>query len=260
MAQTIRFPIWVVPLLLLLQLPDLGAQSATAGFKFSCASWERIEGKPIHYLSGRPKKGEKKEAQLERLKEVDVPEMTRSVIYEFKAGRTVSFFRKKTNAAGEETLVPVATTTVPTGWTRVLFVFFPGKEKGSYRIFSLQDDRVHAPFGSYQFINLSKHQLSGFLGKEALALKPNGRSIIKLRGDEPRSLDFGVWTTIDGQKKWLQRNSLTYRPNKYLVYFFFATQDGRGKLKVKSKGIVDFKPPPVEDDRGTPELEPEATG
>ena len=34
----------------------------------------------------------------------------------------------------------------------------------------------------------------------------------------------------------------------HLIYFFFPTEDQQGRLKMKSKGIVDFLPPPPPDE------------
>ena len=151
-------------------------QAQTSSFTFSCASWDRIVGDPIHYLAGKPiaknatRGGESSEDRMKRLKQIDVPEMTRSFSYEFKTGRTIGFFRKSTNAEGEVTL-----------------------------------------------------------------------------------------TMVNGKRQWLQRNTLTYKPTKYLIYFFYSEKDRWGKLKLESKGIVAFKPPPVpteqERERATSESE-----
>lgn len=231
------------------------AQEPSGGFVFSCASWDRIDGPPIYYIAGKAKRDETPGDKLKRLESVDVPEMTRSLLYEFKSGRQVSFFRKVTGEEGEVLLDEVASVSVPSSWSRALFLFFPGKEKGAYRIFPIRDDRASAPFGSYQFVNLSELELSGFLDRNPISLKPKGKSIIKLTGDEKRSLDFGVWSMIDGKKKWMQRNTLTYRPQKYLIYFFYTEKDGQGRAKVRSKGIVDFKPPSEDEGRQPVESE-----
>lgn len=227
-----------------------------AHFSFSCASWESVKGDALYYYSGRAKKNELKEDAIKRLKKVGLSVMTRSHLYEFKGGNKISFYRKGTNQDGEETHTVAASTTVPSHWKRVLLVFFPGAKPGEYRILPIQDDRDVAPYGSYQFINLTKLQLSGVLDKTKLLVKPNGKLLVKLRGDKSKSMLFGVWAEVEGKKKWLQRNTLTYKPSKYLIYFFYASKDARGQLKVSSKGIVEFRPPPVKTER-KPVPEPE---
>ncbi|BDS08544.1 hypothetical protein NT6N_35840 [Oceaniferula spumae] len=227
-----------------------GQSDQGGGFHFTCASWERISGSPIHYLAGRPTKNEDIQSKLERLKEVDVTEMTRSQSYEFKGGRVVNFYRTKPSSDGEVALQKVAAVNVPASWNNALFVFFPGKNKDTYRIYPINDDRSHAPFGSYQFVNLSSIGVHGFLDRKKLSLKAKAASVVKLNGSESRSINFGVWAMVDGKRKWLQRNTLTYKPSKYLIYFFYETRDRRGKMKMESKGIVAFRPPPVVDERG----------
>jgi len=229
------------------------AQEGEGGsFEFTCASWDRVVGTPIHYLAGKPPRNEDEQARKDRLKEVDVTEMTRSQAYEFKSGRKIQFYRIKSNAAGEDTMQVVASAAVPAGWKKVLFVFFPGKTKDSYRIYPLRDDRAFAPFGSYQFVNLARIPVAGFLDKKRMAIKPNSSFMVKLDGATPRPVNFGVWSMVDGKRVWLQRNTLTYKPTKYLIYFFYETKDRRGKMKLQSKGIVAFKPPPVDQEVGNP--------
>lgn len=219
---------------------ELKAQGG--GFTFSCASWDRIEESPIYYLTGKPSKNESPEARLKRLKEVDTPEMTRSETYDFKAGQTISFYRKISNATGEMVLQEIASNKIPETWKAVLFVFFPGEQEGTYRLYPLRDEREFAPFGSYQFVNLSNESVSGFLDEKKIDLKPQKTSLIILKGEKPRPINFGVWTVENGQQKWLMRNTLTYRPTKYLIYFFYAATDAMGRKKLNSKGIVAFEP------------------
>ncbi|MFC4991597.1 hypothetical protein [Rubritalea tangerina] len=223
-----------------------GAQErkSKANFSFSCASWENVGSDQLYYLEGKPKKGETEEQSMERLKQVDLSEMTRSLNYAFEGGQKITFYRK--TVAGVQ---PVNTATVPSSWKRVLFVFFPGEKKGSYKLMPLRDDRSHAPYGSYQFVNLSSLEINGGIGKTRISIKPKKNQIVKFTGDKSRSLNFGVWASVEGKKQWLQRNTLTYKPQKYLVYFFYPTVDARGRVKVKSKGIVEFRPSPVEGER-----------
>lgn len=216
------------------------------GFAFTCASWERVEGSPIYYLAGKPVKNETPEAKLKRLKKVDTPEMTRSERSEFKSGQTISFYRKISNEGGAVALQEVATSKIPDSWENVLFVFFPTEKEGRYHLYPLRDDRTQTPYGSYQFVNLTGDTITGFLDKNEITLKPKKTAVIVLKGEESRPLNFGVWTVEDGKRKWLMRNTLTYKPTKYLVYFFYGTSDRMGRKKLKSKGIVAFEPPPVE--------------
>jgi len=230
--------------LLILGISHLHAKASEGGgFTFSCASWENMSDTPIFYLAGKPAKDEDNEARMKRLRQVDVTKMTRSQQYRFKSGRIVHFYHKTTGAQGDAILQEVATVKVPADWSRVLFLFIPGKSAHHHRIFPIRDDRAHAPFGSYQFVNFSKITVSGFIGKERISLQPKESRVVRFRG-KTRPLNFGVWSVIDGKRQWLQRNTLTYKPDKQLIYFFHQSQDRRGRIKVESKGIVDFRPPP----------------
>jgi len=230
-------------LLVVMTTGSLHGQATDNSISFSCSSWDRMQGPKLLYLPTPRREGESMESVTKRLTQVDIAEMTRSLPYEFKGGRTIAFFRKQ--AAGGTTggLENFASVTIPAGWDRVLLLFLPTGKDGEYKIFPLRDDREHAPFGSYQFVNLSNQPLEGFIDKNPISLKAGGRSIIKLTGNEPRPLNFGVWATIEGKRKWLQRNTLTYRPSKYLIYFFHSGTDQMGRLKIESRGIVDFRKP-----------------
>jgi len=210
---------------------------------FSCSSWDRMKPPPILYLPSPRRENESMESVTKRLTQVNITEMTRSLPYEFEGGRTISFFRKQDMDGASGGLQNFASVTIPPDWDRVLLLFFPAGNDGSYKIYPLRDDREHAPYGSYQFVNLSHQPLEGFIDKTQISLKAWGSSIIKFAGNEPRPLDFGVWTTINGKRKWLQRNTLTYRPSKYLVYFFYSDMDQMGRMKIESRGIVDFRKP-----------------
>lgn len=215
-----------------------------ANFVFSCASWEKMKGEEIYYLPEKLEEEATAEDMLAKLKAVDVPEMTRSNTYEYKGGSKISFYRKSVSSKPESKtpLRSIASVSVPSDWKKVLFVFFPGKKRGEYKIFPIRDERKFAPYGAYQFVNLSTLPLSGIIDKRKLSVKPKGKSIVQLRGSKSRSMNFGVWAEVNGKKQWLQRNTLTYKPNKYLIYFFYPSKDSRGQLKLKSKGIVSFKP------------------
>ena len=229
----------------LFPMETLRAQAG--GFTFSCVGWDRIDGPPIHYLSGMPLEDEKPAARLGRLKVVDTPEMTRSESYEFRAGRTIGFYRKVNGTDGEPSLREVASCTVPAGWSKVLFVFFPGEGEDTYRLYCLSDDRAYAPYGSYQFVNLTPSRVTGFLDKQEFELDSKSSSVMRIRGDASRPIDFGLWTAQDGRKKWLLRNTLTYKPTKHLVYFLYAAPDRMGRMQMQTKGIVEFRPPPMEE-------------
>ena len=230
-------------LLLVMTIGSLSGQTADSRISFSCSSWDRMQGPPLLYLPSPRREDESMESVMKRLTQVDIPEMTRSLPYEFKGGRTIAFFRKQAADGTTGGLENFASVTIPATWDRVLLLFFPTGNDGEYKIFPLRDDREHAPYGSYQFVNLSSEVLEGFIDKNKISLKAGGRSIIKLTGNEPRPLNFGVWATIDGKRKWLQRNTLTYRPSKYLIYFFHSGRDQMGRLKIESRGIVDFRKP-----------------
>ena len=215
----------------------LNARPSADSLEFSCVSWDRIEGPPVYYLPSPPREKESMDSLLDRLLPVKIPEMTRPPIEEFKGGRQVNFYRK---ANGIEKFASV---NVPAEWKRALFIFFPEDKQGNYRIIPLRDDRKHAPYGSYQFVNLTDLPLSGFIEKTSISLKPREKKIIKPGGDSLRPMDFGIWTTVDNERVWLQRNTLTYKPDKYLIYFFYSREDRMGRLKVESRGIVEFRPP-----------------
>jgi hypothetical protein len=143
----------------------------------------------------------------------------------------------------------VARATAPAGVGRVTLLFFPAAEDGSesYRIYPIPDDRAASPFGSYQFHNLSSGTIQAHLGGQSFQAIPGKPVTLSFEDPEDPKMLFAAWVDIDGRRKWLQRNTFTFNPNKHLKYFFYPEKERNGRARIAAKGLVEFNSPPPTD-------------
>lgn len=201
--------------------------------EFSSCSWDNITDE-VYYIS----KPGRKSPEYSKL---TLAVMNRSIPAKVKVASSLTFYSKTTiTDRGEQLYKPVAKAKIPRNCKRATFIFFKSK-KGVISVRSIADDRKDSPFGAYQFYNMSKVNLEGFLAEKRFKLKPGSNTTIQLSKARGTELNYGTYATIDGKKRWFARNTLRFNPNKHLKVFTVAYKDKRGRLQTSSKGLVEFK-------------------
>lgn len=217
-------------------LPAMSAdEDQQKKIKFYCASWEHMDDE-LYFAS----KAKKKKPEYHP---ISLSVMLRSPLYETKASRQIAFYKRgPVSPEGEPTYQVVATGTVPLNCSRVTFIFLKS-EPNKIRVKAIADDKHHSPFGSYQFYNMTKLTIKGALANERFIIKPGKTKMVTINKKKGTHLPFATFTEINGKKRWLQRNTWTYNPDKHLKIFILAKSDKHGRVQVSSKSLLAFKPP-----------------
>jgi len=233
----------ITPIIVLSAWNAQAQDKAPREIVFRTAAWDKVS-EPL-YVDTNPS------PDKEKFEEIKV--FTMSLGHEFKLklrgeSPVVKFYRKDL-VDGEEVFTVQAQGKVTPGVERYIYLFLP-KQKGkkTYPLYSLADERKHAPWGSYEFFNLSKLNIGGVTHKSKFTLKPNARKLIPLKLKPKQEFDFALFNLMqDGEHVRLARNTFHFNPEKHLKYFIYSYQDAMGRTKTKAKCLVDFKKPePVE--------------
>jgi len=208
----------------------------SAKVQFYCASWDPMSDQ-LYFRSSKKK-------DEESYTPVDLSVMLRSQLYEVKASGTIPFFKKgKLSPEGEQLYDQVAVAKIPPGVRRVTLIFLKSKE-GNLGIRTIPDDRKHSPFGGYQFFNMTNLTVYGTLGGKRFKIAPGKHATVKLSKSPGEALPYATFAEINGEKQWLERNTLTFNPKKHLKVFMLAEADKRGRVRIHTKGLAEFEPAP----------------
>jgi len=206
---------------------------------FRTASWDKVS--ETLYIDTNPA------PDKEKFEKVNVFTMSLSheVKLKLRGENPVVKFYKKDIVDGEEVFTVRAQGKVKNDVKRYIYLLLPIKKgKKTYPVYSLADERKHAPWGSYEFFNLSNLNIGGVAHKSKFTLKPNGRKLLVLNLKPKQPIDFALFNLQqDGKHLRLARNTFHFNPEKHLKYFIYSYQDAMGRTKTKAKGIVEFKRP-----------------
>jgi len=195
-------------------------------FQFTVALWDApVAGESFSFAAvGLPER-----------KNMELQKMMRSKIY-VTSSPQIEILRTGKNDVKKSVIVKL-----DASHKCSLLVLKPN-EKG-YDVINIKDDPVSRAYGSYSLYNLSELDIQGKLGKSDVTLAPQSHISISPSDKKGTGLDFELWHQVEGEKKFLQRNTLTYNPNKYLIIFLHATKDRMRRVKLESRGIVALKVP-----------------
>lgn len=164
------------------------------------------------------------------LEPLEVAQMERTEVHEVKAGEI------HLHSKGEDGTKKIASVELNPAYKSTLIVLMP-MEDGSFETILLQDNPESLPYGSYLFRNLSEMEIEGKLGDDELKLPADGSVLVKPKVRAKAELGLELWHMPNDKKTFLQRNTFSYNPNKYLIIFLYAEKSASGKVKLKSKGV-----------------------
>lgn len=223
-------------LLSLLFLPNATAQGKADGkgpkITFCTASWEPMDD-TFYYLKGGT-------AENPQFEQISLTEMCRSLPYQVKAERSLTFYKK----VNQEEYVKALTVKLPVisnGERRYLLLFMP-KEDNQYRVIVIRDSRKDSPFGAYVFYNLSVLPIRGRLNNKIFDIAKGQQKLIVLNLKSGSPMPFATMSVVKGKKQWLQRNTFHFNPKKHSKFFLHQIPTANGKFKIKAKAIVEFEP------------------
>ncbi len=228
----------VLLLSLALWLPATQGQGTDSGSEkrritFTCASWEQMN-EELYFIKG----GSAENPEFEKIR---LSVMSRSLPYTVSVAESLAFYKKSVDPEREiEGYTKVADVRIPEGLSRSLLLFLP-KDGERFRIQALPDDRKDSPFGAYAFYNFTKLNVLGLLGEQKFEIPAYKNSLIQLKLKRGESIPYYAYAEIDGENRWLQRNTFHFNPEKHTKFFIYPVQTTNGSVKVKAKAITEFK-------------------
>ena len=209
-----------------LSFQQLSAENNKRSFMLTL--WDRpIEEKSYFYNTPNSKD----------LRKVDLQEMTRSEMHSVDA-QQIDIHLKKDDQVKKVISVKLNPA------FKCSIVILKIKRNGEYQAIVLEEHPQSLPFGSYLLYNHSKLSIEGSLGGAKVKLPANTPQLLSPIANNGEPLRMELWRKTNkakGKKEFLQRNTLSYRTNKYLIMLLYAEIKSNGRIHLKSKAIVNFK-------------------
>lgn len=79
------------------------------------------------------------------------------------------------------------------------------------------------------------------LGEEKFEIAPGKTEVLELNLDRGERISYYAYAEVDGVKRWLQRNTFHFNPNKHTKFFIYQVPTTDESVKVKSKAITEFQ-------------------
>ncbi|MFC4991471.1 hypothetical protein [Rubritalea tangerina] len=204
-------------------------EETKGGKRFRVACWSDWKGEAVFFSQA-------KRLSEESMVPVDLMEMAYSGYYPYKAGVPIRFYQRGVKVPYRM----IEEVKVPSGVHEPLIFFFvSGEGKLKYRVFDTSSRKF--PFGSYQFVNLSKEDMMvKFTGKPVM-LRAQSAKVIDSFANKKKAYPCRVARKEATETKVVYSSMIMHRPNKRMMMFLYPGVDEAKRSKMRTRALVDYR-------------------
>lgn len=206
-------------------------------FKFRALSWSK-GGRPIPLYY-------KNVDSYVRINGINSSQRSRN-FFDYNGPNPFTLYEQKKDEEGEVFYSPVIRQTIDPKikFGLLLLVYRSATDTKPVAMALVDDSPDNFPWGSYQFVNLTKLKLGGNFGGHKFELRPLQSKVTSIDGDEARFLPYKLFYFNEGKNSWdnIAKNQWDFYPERRVLVFFHDTSVRYKHISTKSisETEVDF--------------------
>lgn len=210
-------------------------QSTKSSNSFKIASWSDFKEDPL-FIKAK-KRGDSRDPMVE----VEIHNMNYSTSYSYNTKDPITLYQKSNDPKKPYNVA--LSITIPSDIKSPLVMLLKRKTKLGYKVYDIHP--ASFPYGSYKVANITPQNIYVKLADKQTRINANtSKSLTVTEAQRGKAFQLQAAVKRKNKIKVMYSNMLMNRQSKRLFLFFYTSVDSRGRTRVKSKSLVDFRQAP----------------